>query len=170
MIKYNDWIKNFDDEEIEEIEEIFSCGDEIIEVYMGYMDKEHAAYGYFDGRSPIYARVFNVKDAYILCIPNEYFYEEPQVYFTEIDVTKAAEKLENSLYPGIDEQIENFKLELNMLNINNLVNTNDVDIYVKRKYNYSDLYSFNVYYNDKLILDDIKTLDTKRIYTQIISI
>lgn len=157
---FDKWLENFSEEEQEEITDML-CesqeGDKI--VFLGFSNNEDVADAYFENECENLAYLRKMKDNYIL------FADEgivPTMVFNNLQEAETElKKLENSLYPSIEKQIEKFENEIGKY-------MDRIDIRVKAESNNNGhFYSFDIRLDGYLLEDGIFELDAEDIIEDI---
>ncbi len=136
---------------------IESDNEAICEVLIGYRSEEDQTIGYFKGRYPDIAQLyeFKIEDGinkgiYYLLITESYDEYTYQICKNKTFALKEIAELENSEFPNIDDLISTFKCHF----------IEDIRVEVKKEHNNGGhFHSYNIYYNDELILDGVFSLN-----------
>lgn len=159
---FSEWIGQFDEDTRYDIEDMIGDSSyDIASVEMGCHNNEHQANEYFESdRYADFARIASVDDSYVLYTDNEAI--EWVVYDNKSEAIQDMDKLGNTLLPTIQTQIDEFKSELDA------EMRDKISVKAKREFNSSgSFYSFNIYFEDDLLIDGIFSLNADGIINDV---
>ena len=161
-IKFEEWIKNFSEEEVEEIKEkLQDWRYSKARVKMGYRNDEDVILEYYEEAVPLWAIIFRIGTKYILYREDKLFPEDCTVYDDFDRALEDLNMLEGSLYPSIADQIETVCKKLpeyrHRLRIFDFQEIN----------NKKHRYGFNIELDGNAFLDNVYVLDAEKIEKEI---